>query len=109
MKKLIRNKMALQLNPNELDYCLDRKELIGLYTLKLKEEIEEIKNSNYQDIMEYADLIQVTLSLANLNGFKIEDVMKAIDDKYELKGGFTNLVLTNLNPNNPSNKIYLEN
>ncbi len=101
--------MALQLNPNELDYCLDRKELIGLYTLKLKEEIEEIKNSNYQDIMEYADLIQVTLSLANLNGFKIEDVMKAIDDKYELKGGFTNLVLTNLNPNNPSNKIYLEN
>lgn len=99
--------MALQLNPNELDYCLDRKELIGLYTLKLKEEIEEIKNSNYQDIMEYADLIQVTLSLANLNGFKIEDVMKAIDDKYELKGGFTNLVLTNLNPNNPSNKIYL--
>lgn len=109
MKKLIRNKMALQLNPDDLDYCLDREELIGLYTLKLREEIEEIKNSDYKDIMEYADLIQVTLSLASLNGFMMDDVMKAIDDKYELKGGFTNLVLTNLNPNNPSNKIYLEN
>jgi hypothetical protein len=39
----------------------------------------------------------------------MEDVMKAMEEKYELKGGFSNLVLTNLNPNNPSNKIYLEN
>jgi predicted house-cleaning noncanonical NTP pyrophosphatase (MazG superfamily) len=109
MKKLIRDKMTFHLNPNELDNCLDKEELMGLYTLKLREEIEEIKGADYKDIMEYADLIQVALGLASLNGFKMEDVMKAMEDKYELKGGFSNLVLTNLNPNNPSNKIYLEN
>ena len=109
MKKLIRDKMAFNLNPEELDYCLDKEELMGLYALKLKEEIEEIKNADYKDIMEYADLIQVALGLASLNGFKMEDVMKAMDEKYELKGGFSNLVLTSLNPDNSSNKIYLEN
>ena len=109
MKKLIRDKMAFHLNPDELNNCLDKEELMGLYVLKLREEIEEIKSSDYKDIMEYADLIQVALGLASLNGFKMEDVMKAMEEKYELKGGFSNLVLTNLNPNNPSNKIYLDN
>jgi predicted house-cleaning noncanonical NTP pyrophosphatase (MazG superfamily) len=109
MKKLIRDKMAFILDPEELDNCDNKEELMGLYTLKLREEIEEIKGADYKDIMEYADLIQVALGLASLNGFKMEDVMKAMEDKYELKGGFSNLVLTNLNPNNPSNKIYLEN
>jgi predicted house-cleaning noncanonical NTP pyrophosphatase (MazG superfamily) len=109
MKKLIRDKMAFILNPEELDNCDNKEELMGLYTLKLREEIEEIKGANYKDIMEYADLIQVALGLASLNGFKMDDVMKAMEDKYELKGGFSNLILTNLNPNNPSNKIYLEN
>jgi predicted house-cleaning noncanonical NTP pyrophosphatase (MazG superfamily) len=109
MKKLIRDKMAFILDPEELDNCDNKEELMGLYALKLREEIEEIKGSDYKDIMEYADLIQVALGLASLNGFKMEDVMKAMEDKYELKGGFSNLVLTNLNPNNPSNKIYLEN
>jgi predicted house-cleaning noncanonical NTP pyrophosphatase (MazG superfamily) len=109
MKKLIRDKMAFHLNPDELNNCFDKEELMGLYALKLREEIEEIKSSDYKDIMEYADLIQVALGLASLNGFKMEDVMKAMEEKYELKGGFSNLVLTNLNPNNPSNKIYLEN
>lgn len=101
--------MAFILDPEELDNCDNKEELMGLYTLKLREEIEEIKGADYKDIMEYADLIQVALGLASLNGFKMEDVMKAMEDKYELKGGFSNLVLTNLNPNNPSNKIYLEN
>lgn len=101
--------MAFILDPEELDNCDNKEELIELYVLKLREEIEEIKGSDYKDIMEYADLIQVALGLASLNGFKMEDVMKAMEDKYELKGGFSNLVLTNLNPNNPSNKIYLEN
>jgi predicted house-cleaning noncanonical NTP pyrophosphatase (MazG superfamily) len=109
MKKLIRDKMSFHLNPDELNNCFDKEELMGLYALKLREEIEEIKSSDYKDIMEYADLIQVALGLASLNGFKMEDVMKAMEEKYELKGGFSNLVLTNLNPNNPSNKIYLDN
>ena len=106
MKKLVRDKMGLILNPDELSHCDDKEELMNLYSLKLKEEIEEIKDSDYKDIMEYADLIQVTLGLASLNGYSFDDIIKAMNDKYELKGGFSNLVLTNLNPNNPSNKIY---
>jgi predicted house-cleaning noncanonical NTP pyrophosphatase (MazG superfamily) len=61
MKKLIRDKMAFNLNPDELDYCHDKEELMELYSLKLREEIEEIKGSDYKDIMEYGDLIQVAL------------------------------------------------
>jgi predicted house-cleaning noncanonical NTP pyrophosphatase (MazG superfamily) len=109
MKKLIRDKMAFNLNPDELDYCHNKEELMELYSLKLREEIEEIKGSDYKDIMEYGDLIQVALGLASLNGYSFDDVIKAMNDKYELKGGFSNLVLTSLNPNNPSNKIYFEN
>jgi|694.fasta_scaffold48613_7 predicted house-cleaning noncanonical NTP pyrophosphatase (MazG superfamily) len=108
MKKLIRDKLAFKINPEELDYCNNKEELMELYALKLREEIEEIKSSDYKDIMEYADLIQVALGLASLNGIKKEDVMKAIEEKYELKGGFSNLILISLNPDNPSNKIYYE-
>ena len=102
MKKLIRDKMAFNLNPDELDYCHNKEELMELYSLKLREEIEEIKGSDYKDIMEYGDLIQVALGLASLNGYSFDDVIKAMN-------GFSNLVLTSLNPNNPSNKIYFEN
>ena len=42
MKKLIRDKMAFILDPEELDNCDNKEELMGLYTLKLREEIEEI-------------------------------------------------------------------
>jgi hypothetical protein len=58
--------------------------------------------------MEYGDLIQVALGLASLNGYSFDDVIKSMNDKYELKCGFSNLVLTSLNPNNPSNKIYVD-
>lgn len=108
MRKLIRDKMAEFLKPEEIYHCDNQNELMELYSMKLKEEIEEIRNSNYKDINEYADLIQVALGLASLNGYSFDEVIKAMNDKFNVKGGFSNLVLVKLNPNNPSNKIYFE-
>jgi predicted house-cleaning noncanonical NTP pyrophosphatase (MazG superfamily) len=106
-KKLIRDGNWIKIiNPDELERINDKDELNKLFLLKIREEMQEIINSNFQDIYEFADLLQVCKDFSELN-FNVEDIKKAIANKVLIKGTFTNLTLTNLNPDNPSNSIYL--
>lgn len=107
-KKLIRNKVIFNLKASEWEFIEDQQELNVLYEIKIREEIEEIKASNYKDVMEFVDLIQVTFSFARRNGFTHEEIEAALLSKSIEKGIFGNIALNNLNPNNPSNKIYFE-
>ncbi len=59
IKKLIREKVCLLIQDNEYEVIEDKKELNSLYSLKVKEELAEIQKSEYSDILEFADLIQV--------------------------------------------------
>lgn len=108
-KKLIRNQIITYLKEGEWEQIDNIEELNELYALKVKEELIEIQASDYKDIMEFVDLIQVVHSFARVNGFSSEEIQKAILEKSINKGTFYNLALTNLNPENPSNKIYFEN
>lgn len=107
-KKLIRSGIARKLKEGEFEEITDLTELNNLYTLKVREELEEIRLSEFKDIMEFVDLIQVAFQFAKINGFTHEQIQLALIEKSAEKGLFGKLALNNLNPNNPSNKIYFE-
>jgi predicted house-cleaning noncanonical NTP pyrophosphatase (MazG superfamily) len=105
-KKLIRSNMVFRLDPSECEIVHDKDELNKLYALKIQEEMNEIQMANHKDIMEFADLVQVAMDFAQVNGFQYKDLWTAIEMKALEKGEFCDIVLNNLNPENPSNKIY---
>ena len=107
-KKLIRNFVTHNLKKEEWETITDRDELNRLYALKIREELAEIQASEHKDIAEFADLITVVLSFAKQNGFTHDQLQRAMFDKCFEKGVFSNTALNNLNPNNPSNKLYFE-
>ncbi len=107
-KKLIRSLHAEKLPAHEIETVTDKKQLNELYYLKVREELEEIKSSGFKDILEFADLIEVAVRFAALNGFDGQLLEDAMTIKVLEKGSFSDVVLNNLNPNNPSNKIYFE-
>jgi predicted house-cleaning noncanonical NTP pyrophosphatase (MazG superfamily) len=108
-KKLIREKIRHKIKPDEWEIITDKDELNKLYVLKIKEELAEILDGNFNDINEFADLVQAVMGFAFINGFDSYLVNDAMFEKNRKNGKFTNIVLTNLNPENPSNKIYFEN
>ena len=62
---------------------------------KLNEEIKELKDSNYKDLNEFADVLEVLYSLAKLQKFRPKDIEIARSIKLKERGGFTNKVLIN--------------
>lgn len=105
-KKLIREFIIEKLKEGEWETITDQSELNRLYEIKIREELAEIQASNHNDIMEFVDLISVAYSFARVNGFDPNSISLAIREKKESKGDFDRLALNNLNPDNPSNKIY---
>lgn len=105
-KKLIRSNMVFRLDPSECEIIHDKDELNKLYALKVLEELAEIQMANHKDLMEFADLVQVAMDFAEINGFSNKELLAAVEQKALEKGEFCDIVLNNLNPENPSNKIY---
>jgi predicted house-cleaning noncanonical NTP pyrophosphatase (MazG superfamily) len=108
-KKLIRKFITEKLKEGEWETITDQDELNRLYAIKVREELAEIQASDHKDIMEFVDLIQVAFSFAKQNGFTHEQLSVALIEKSVEKGSFGRLALNNLNPDNPSNKLYFEN
>ena len=108
-KKLIRKFITEKLKEGEWETITDQDELNRLYAIKIREELAEIQASDHKDIMEFVDLIQVAFSFARQNGFTHEQLSVALIEKSVEKGSFGRLALNNLNPDNPSNKLYFEN
>lgn len=107
-KKLIRDKIIRHLKSDEYEILTDKEEVNRLCLLKIREEVQDIVNSDFKDIMEFADLLEIVFSFAVNNGISKTALLNAALDKCIRKGKFTNIVLTNMNPNNPSNKLYFE-
>lgn len=107
-KKLIRSFIIDNLKEGEWETITDQNELNQLYAMKISEELEEIQASKHKDIMEFVDLIQVAFSFAKQNGFTHKELSTALIQKSVEKGSYGRLALNNLNPQNPSNKIYFE-
>ena len=107
-KKLIRSGIVEKLKEGEWETITDQDELNRLYAIKIREELAEIQSSDHKDIFEFVDLIQVVFSFAKQNGFTHEQLSSAMTAKSLDKGSFGRLALNNLNPDNPSNKLYFE-
>lgn len=107
-KKLIRERVSDLLKPDEWEFISSQSELNRLYALKIQEELAEIQASGYKDIMEFADLLEVVYCFAKENGFDRKTIDIAAFEKFDTKGSFGRLALNNLNPNNPSNKLYFQ-
>ena len=93
MAKLIRDGYKEIIDPEKI-YTVDDKEALEFAIEKIEEELIELKASKFEDIYEFADLIEVLYTVARLKGFSQKDVAKAIYTKNQDKGSFyTNLIL----------------
>jgi predicted house-cleaning noncanonical NTP pyrophosphatase (MazG superfamily) len=107
-KKLIRTGILPKLEKGEYEVITDKDELNKLYALKLQEELQEILASDCEDPYEFADALRVITDWAAVNGISAVELGAANVLKAERQGTYTNIALNNLNPNNPSNKIYFQ-
>lgn len=107
-KKLIRSKITEKLKEGEWETITDQGELNQLYATKIREELAEIQASDHKDIMEFVDLIEVAFTFARENGFTDSEITANRAKKITEKGKFGRLVLNNLNPENPSNRLYFD-
>ena len=106
-RKLVREKMAENIPAHEKIKVTDITLLNALFILKVREELAEIVASNFKDMVEFADLLQVVQDFIVLNDEQgVVDCLR--QSKQQARGGFKNMVLISLNPANPSNEIYFE-
>ena len=91
--KLIRDGYAEIIDGDKME-TVSNEEALKLAIEKIDEELDELKASNFEDIYEFADVIEVLYTVARLKGFEQRDVAKAIYTKNSNKGSFfNNLVL----------------
>lgn len=65
--------------------------------VKLNEEIQELVDSNYKDIYEYADVLEVLQTIARYNKIKWSNIKVAKSIKFKECGGFSNKILKGIN------------
>jgi len=106
-RKLVRDGIKDRLENDEFIQIEDVEELNELYSLKVIEELDEIRSSKHQDITEFGDLMQVVMSYAESNGFTKNELFAQVKKKRTELHSYTNCALTNLDPDNPSNQMYL--
>ena len=61
--------------------------------LKLDEEIQELKDSDYTDVNEFADVLEVLYSLGKKAKLTPKDIEIARSIKHKERGGFSNKIL----------------
>lgn len=86
--KLIRDKYIDIIPKEDLFYLDGEKARLDWLKTKMDEELAELKASNFNDIGEYADVLEVLLSIAAFKGISLEDIERARISKKEDKGGF---------------------
>lgn len=62
---------------------------------KLDEEVQEIKDSNYKDASEYADVLEVLMELAYRKNIDWTEIEFIREEKEAERGGFSNKILKN--------------
>lgn len=86
--KMIRDKYDEIISPDRLKVVTNYNEKLVLYSKKINEELDELIESNYNDIYEYADLIETIVAMAKLKGISFESIESARTEKRLEKGGF---------------------
>lgn len=91
--KLIRDKLVNAIDHERLK-VVDAIEVHDYATIKIHEELKELIDSEYLDINEYADLIEIIIKVANLNSISEGQIFDARKIKENTLGVFKdNLIL----------------
>jgi predicted house-cleaning noncanonical NTP pyrophosphatase (MazG superfamily) len=90
-EKLIRSKLINAI-PDKLWYRCSYKKSDNLLKKKLFEEVEELKNTDFKDIEEYADVLEVLYELMERNDLTRKEVEEVRMKKKLQKGGFDEIV-----------------
>lgn len=99
--KLIRDRIAPLLPPEEIRVA-SKEERFPLLESKLAEELDELENSDFGDVEEYADVIEVLLTLARERGIPASEINTAMTAKRRIKGGITSFYVWTPRPKDPS-------
>jgi len=90
--KIIRDKLADIIPGENIDY-VTQDQGTELLKAKLFEEISELMSTNWKDVEEYADILEILLSLAERHGIDSEAVELARKSKVNQRGRFENNVV----------------
>jgi predicted house-cleaning noncanonical NTP pyrophosphatase (MazG superfamily) len=88
--KLIRDKYTGIIPAEQLTTVVSKEQHINLLGLKFYEELQELQEDNWGKVEEYADLLQVLLDMAYLNGITEYEINEARLQKLKEKGSFRN-------------------
>ena len=92
--KLIRDKY-IDIIPNHmLDLTFTNSSILPFAKNKIDEELNELKDTSYSDLSEFADVIEALINIARLQGISEKDITLARKEKANQRGLFSrNIVL----------------
>jgi len=96
MKKIIRDDLEKEIDKDRLSFTTSKDEHIHYLIEKITEELTELKESDYEDVREYADVFQVLYSLAKLKGIDKVDIENSVVAKHVIRGTFQKGLLLNI-------------
>ena len=88
MPKLIRDKYDSIIESERLTISKNPSETFIFLTAKIKEELGELADTAFNDVDEYADVIEVLYAMANFQGLSKDEIEIARLKKLDEKGGF---------------------
>ncbi len=92
-EKLIRDKLVDVIPAAEVRFERSPDVVLGFTVAKLHEELSELQHAHFGDVQEFADVLEVLLRIAAVNGMTFADIEDARLKKLEAKGGFDNGVI----------------
>ena len=88
MMKLIRDKYESIIESERLTKTKNQSETFILLREKINEELGELAETAFNDVYEYADVIEVLYAMADLQGLSKDEIEIARLKKLDEKGGF---------------------
>lgn len=95
MEKLIRDKLENLIDDSNLRIEEENEMQYYFLERKLLEELNELEQSEYTDVYEYADVLEVLMSMAEFNGVDWKNVETTRRKKFEERGGFDKFLILN--------------
>jgi len=94
LRKLIRDKLDKVIPNNELEF-VSGTQYDEMLRKKLYEELDELKETDYTDVDEFADVLEVLITLAGQSGISKEHIESRRIEKLYDRGGFTKGLVLN--------------
>ncbi len=96
MYKLVRDGYKNIIEEDKLSIANQTVEQFYLLNEKIKEELGELRETVYNDVNEYGDLIEALYAMAKFQGIQPADIETARLKKRKELGGFDNFLKLNL-------------